>query len=62
MNFPVYSTETGEKLQIADAIHSGLVLVDYHGGEGGTEEVETKTYAVSGVVDQKKKAKVRELD
>jgi len=52
-----YTTESGEKLQIADAIHSGLVIVEYHGAEGAGEEV-TKTYAVHGVVDQKKKAKV----
>lgn len=52
-----YTTESGEKLQIADAIHSGLVIVEYHGAEGVGEEI-TKTYAVHGVVDQKKKAKV----
>ncbi|XP_012944656.1 uncharacterized protein LOC101854908 [Aplysia californica] len=54
-----YRTEHGEKLQIADAIHSGLVLVEYHEGEAHHKpEVVTKTYAVHGVVDTRKKKKV----
>ncbi|CAL1537681.1 unnamed protein product [Lymnaea stagnalis] len=54
-----YRTEKGEKISIGDAIQSGLVIVDYHEGEEQSKpEVVTKTYAVHGVVDQKKKAKV----
>ena len=57
----VARTEKGEKLAIADAIHSGLVLVEYHGGEAThtKPEVVEKTYAVHGVVDQRLKKKVR---
>jgi len=60
MHSATYKTEKGEKLAIADAIHSGLVLVEYHGGETANHkpEVVEKTYAVHGVVDQKLKKKV----
>jgi len=58
-----YKTEQGESLQISDAIHSGLVQVDYHEGEAHHEpEVVTKTYTVHGVVDYKKKSKISFAD
>ncbi|RUS72590.1 hypothetical protein EGW08_019645 [Elysia chlorotica] len=56
-----YRTDSGETIPIADAISSGLVLVEYHDSQGETAhkpEVQIKTYAVHGVVDQKKKQKV----
>ncbi|XP_059163588.1 dystonin-like isoform X2 [Physella acuta] len=54
-----YRTESGDKIPIADAIHSGLVIVEYQEGEELIKpETVTKTYAVHGVVDQKKKTKV----
>ncbi|XP_076436065.1 uncharacterized protein LOC143275670 [Babylonia areolata] len=56
-----FRTESGEKISIQDAISSGLIHVEYHENSGAAEtepEVITKTYAVHGVVDQKKKAKV----
>ncbi|GFO22789.1 microtubule-actin cross-linking factor 1, isoforms 1/2/3/5-like [Plakobranchus ocellatus] len=56
-----YRTETGETIAIADAIASGLVLVEYHDSHGEVAhkpEVQIKTYAVHGVVDQRKKEKV----
>ncbi|BFZ06761.1 hypothetical protein BsWGS_09799 [Bradybaena similaris] len=58
-----FRTESGEQISIADAIHSGLVLVEYHEGDSDQKpEVVTKTYAVHGVVDQKKKQKVSFAD
>ncbi|BFZ00631.1 hypothetical protein BsWGS_03670 [Bradybaena similaris] len=58
-NSSTYRTEKGEHIPIADAIHSGLVLVEYHEGEvHHAPEIVTKTYAVHGVVDQRKKQKV----
>lgn len=59
-----YRTETGETISIHDAIHSGLVLVEYHEDANAKIEadVETKTYAVHGVVDQRKKNKVSFTD
>ncbi|KAL8597481.1 hypothetical protein ACOMHN_047708 [Nucella lapillus] len=53
-----YRTESGDKISIQDAISSGLILVDYHEDPNAKPEVVTKTYAVHGVVDQKKKEKV----
>ncbi|ESO92871.1 hypothetical protein LOTGIDRAFT_232953 [Lottia gigantea] len=54
-----YKTEHGEKMSIADAISSGLVLVEYHKAHGNEKPVvESKTYAVNGVIDQKNKQKV----
>ncbi|KAK7474574.1 hypothetical protein BaRGS_00034158 [Batillaria attramentaria] len=53
-----YRMESGEKISIQDAIHSGLVLVEYHEDPNAKPEVETKTYAVHGVVDQRKRSKV----
>jgi len=63
-NTSTYRTESGDKLSIGDAIHSGLVMVEYHEGEarGGKPDVEEKTYSVHGVVDQKKKCKVSFTD
>ncbi|XP_041357695.1 uncharacterized protein LOC121374644 isoform X2 [Gigantopelta aegis] len=62
-NNGTYKTETGEIMAIADAISSGLIVVEYHtdeDGDGGNgkPEVVTKTYSVHGVVDQVKKDKV----
>ncbi|KAK3730182.1 hypothetical protein RRG08_034928 [Elysia crispata] len=60
-----YRTESGDTIPIADAIASGLVLVEYHDSHGETAhkpEVQIKTYAVHGVVDQKKKEKVSFAD
>lgn len=53
-----YTTETGEKISIADAISSGLVFVEYHEDPNAKPEVVSKTYAVHGVVDQKSRTKV----
>jgi len=55
-----YRTEKGEQMAILDAVHSGLVMVEYHDDESQNQhsDVVEKTYAVYGVVDQKKKAKV----
>nr|KAG5690270.1 hypothetical protein BaRGS_018622 [Batillaria attramentaria] len=53
-----YRMESGEKISIQDAIHSGLVLVEYPEDPNAKPEVETKTYAVHGVVDQRKRSKV----
>lgn len=62
-NSSIYRTEKGEQIPIADAIHSGLVLVEYHEGEVHHKpEVVTKTYAVHGVVDQRRKQKVSFAD
>ena len=56
-----YRTETGDKLSLHDAIASGLLEVQYHEDpKHPPVEVVSKTYAVHGVVDQKKKAKVRD--
>ncbi|KAH9514709.1 hypothetical protein Btru_023347 [Bulinus truncatus] len=58
-----YKTESGDRIAIADAINSGLVIVTYHEGEEQSKpEVVTKTYAVHGVVDQKLKSKVSFAD
>ncbi|XP_046577887.1 uncharacterized protein LOC124285660 isoform X3 [Haliotis rubra] len=55
-----YRTDTGEKMPIADAISSGLVLVEYDEKHQphAKPQVVTKTYSVSGVVDQLRKEKV----
>ncbi|KAL5004143.1 hypothetical protein ScPMuIL_017599 [Solemya velum] len=53
-----YKTEKGDLLSIIDAIHSGLILVEFEGDRVGKPEVVQKTYAVSGVVDQRRKKKV----
>ena len=37
-----------------DAIQSGLVIADFHGSEEDNVVEETKTYAVNGVIDQKR--------
>lgn len=54
-----YKTETGEHISIHDAIASGLVHVEYHEDPNAKPEIVTKTYAVHGVVDQRRKDKVR---
>lgn len=55
-----YKTETGDVITIRDAIHSGLVIAEFNEGENGEghEETQVKTYAVHGVVDQRRKMKV----
>lgn len=55
-----YKTDSGEKMAIADAISSGLVVVEYDEKHQPDvkPEVVTKTYSVSGVVDQLRKEKV----
>ena len=58
MSESTYRTESGEKISVQDAIHSGLLSVEYHEDPDAKPEVVTKTYAVHGVVDQKKKDKV----
>ena len=45
-------------MSISDAIQSGLVKAEFHGEEEEDGVEETKTYAVTSVVDQKQKAKV----
>uniref|UniRef100_A0A0B7AQ49 SH3 domain-containing protein n=1 Tax=Arion vulgaris TaxID=1028688 RepID=A0A0B7AQ49_9EUPU len=58
-NNSTYRTDRDEHIPIADAIHSGLVLVEYYEGEAHHKpEIVTKTYAVHGVVDQRRKQKV----
>lgn len=52
-----YKTESGE-MSISDAIQSGLIKAEFHGEEQEDGVEETKTYAVTSVVDQKQKAKV----
>ncbi|XP_070212896.1 dystonin-like isoform X3 [Littorina saxatilis] len=52
-----YKTETGEHISIHDAIASGLVHVEYHEDPNAKPEIVTKTYAVHGVVDQRRKDK-----
>ena len=53
-----YITETGEKINILDAIHSGLVRAEFHGEFTNGDQEETKVYAVNGVIDQKLKRRV----
>ena len=53
-----YKTETGEKIAIVDAIHSGLVKAEFHGELTDSDKEETKVYAVNGVMDQKRKRRV----
>ena len=61
MHESTYCTESGDKISIQDAIHSALIQVEYHEDPNAKPEVVTKTYAVHGVVDQKKKDKVTGL-
>ena len=54
---------TGEDLSLADALDSGLLLVEFEksssGGNGtAVQEIETKTYAVHSVVDVKNRKRV----
>ena len=53
-----YTTETGEKMKIRDAIDSGLVKAEFKGEFSNGEKEETKTYAVNAVIDKKLKRKV----
>ncbi|XP_050389840.2 dystonin isoform X2 [Patella vulgata] len=54
-----YKTEHGEKMSVADAISSGLVRVEYHKADANhPPTVESKTYAVNAVVDQKQHRKI----
>lgn len=56
----VYVTDEGEEISIMDAIHSGLIIADFHqnGNTSQKPEVVTKTYAVHGVRDSKLKRQV----
>lgn len=53
-----YTTETGEKISIQDAIDSGLVKAEYQGEFRNGDTEETKVYAVNGVIDKKLKRRV----
>ena len=53
-----YTTETGEKISIKDAIDSGLVKAEFHGEFQNGDKEETKIYAVNGVIDKKLKRRV----
>ena len=54
----VYKTKDGEEMQLAEAIDLRKVIVEYHGDKNQKPETVTKTYAVSAVVDQRKKDKI----
>ncbi|XP_076453465.1 uncharacterized protein LOC143288724 [Babylonia areolata] len=53
-----YRTATGDALPLHVAIERGLLDVTYDPDQAPRPEVVSKTYAVHGVVDQKKKQKV----
>ncbi|KAL3846761.1 hypothetical protein ACJMK2_017721 [Sinanodonta woodiana] len=57
-NNQIYKSETGEEIPVLDAIHSGLIKASFHGDQKDSKSEVTKSYAVSGVVDQKRKRKV----
>lgn len=49
-----YNTGKGDKIPVIDAIQCGLIKAEFHGKEEDTDDVETKTYAVNSVVDQRR--------
>ncbi|XP_063430227.1 uncharacterized protein LOC134712522 isoform X2 [Mytilus trossulus] len=59
-----YKMDNGDTISIHDAIESGLVKAEFTDGPDATHEAETvtKTYAVHGVIDQKRKIKVSFTD
>lgn len=54
----IYKGKDGEDMPLTEAIDLKKVIVDYHGDKNAKPETVTKTYAVSAVVDQKKKDKI----
>lgn len=59
-----YKMENGDVISIPDAIESGLVVAEFTDGPDANHDAETvtKTYAVHGVIDQKRKKKVSFTD
>lgn len=54
-----YNTQTEEDMSLADALDSGLLIVEYDNSAAVADpEVVSKTYSIHGVVDQRRKAKV----
>ena len=59
-----YKMDNGDVISIPDAIESGLVVAEFTDGPDANHDAETvtKTYAVHGVIDQKRKKKVSFTD
>lgn len=55
----VYKTKDGDEMDLAEAIDLHKVIVEYHGEKNQKPEIISKTYAVSAVVDQRRKDKVQ---